>query len=334
MAGGVNWWQSPFFAPVGLLPRAATEQACHDSSPRGRNTRAALYLNIKRMRRITLSLTAAAVSLAAVSQALGAQESVAGLLNEAQAAHKRGNERRALSLANQAIELDPQHATGYLLRGAIYERAQEHALALADYDEAIRFRPEQAPAYNRRGGVRFKLDRIEDSIGDFDKAIELDPRQEPHHWQRGISYYYAGLYEKGSRQFASHQTVNPNDVENAVWHYLCAARLSGAREARGSILQIDGDSRVPMMQIYRLFRGDGTIAGVLEAARAGSPSPQILNQQLFYARLYIGLYHEANGKAKAARKNIVQAVDHQVGHYMWHVARVHAQRLKGDNSRQ
>ena len=280
-----------------------------------------------------MSLTAAAVSLAAVSQAPGAQQSVAGLLNEAQAAYKRGNERRALSLANQAIELDPQHAAGYLLRGAIYEKSREHDLALADYDEAIRLRPEQARAYNRRGGVRFKLGRIEDSLEDFDKAIELDPRQEPHHWRRGIAYYYAGLYEKGRRQFASHQTVNPNDVENAVWHYLCAARLSGAREARGSILQIDGDSRVPMMQIYRLFRGDGTIAGVLEAARAGSPSPRMLNRQLFYARLYIGLYHEANGKTEAARKNIVQAVDHQVGDYMWHVARVHAQRLKGDDSR-
>ena len=284
------------------------------------------------MRRITLCLTAAAVSLAAVFQALGAQKSVAGLLDEAQAAYKSGNERRALALANQAIELDPQHATSYLLRGAIYERDGKHSLALADYDEAINLRPEQAHAYNRRGGVRFKLDRIADSIEDFDKAIELDPRREPQHWQRGISYYYAGLYEKGRRQFESHQTVNPHDVENAVWHYLCVARLRGARDAQRSILKIDGDPRIPMMPIYRLFRGEGTIGKVLEAARAGSPSPAALNQQLFYAYLYIGLYHEANGKTKAARKNIVQAVNQRVGDYMWHVARVHAQRMKVGNS--
>ena len=283
------------------------------------------------MRGTILCLAIAAVSVGAAFPALATHKSVHALLDEAQAAYKSGNERRALSLANQAIELDPQHATSYLLRGAIYERDGKHSLALADYDEAIKLRPEQAHAYNRRGGVRFKLDRIADSIEDFDKAIELDPRREPHHWQRGIAYYYAGLYEKGRRQFESHQTVNPNDVENAVWHYLCVARLSGTRDAQRTILKIDGDPRVPMTLIYRLFRGEGTIGKVFEAARDGSPSPAALNQHLFYAYLYIGLYHEANGKTKAARKNIVPAVDHEVGNYMWHVARVHAQRMKVEN---
>ncbi len=290
-----------------------------------RTARRALYHNIKRMRRIPLWLSAGALSLGVVFQALGAQETVAGLLVEARAAYESGHRRRALSLANEAIRLDPQHADAYLLRGAIHERSREYTLALADYDEAIRLRPQQAHAYNRRGGVRFKLNRIADSIEDFDKAIALDPRQEPHHWQRGIAYYYAGLYQKGRRQFASHQRVNPNDVENAVWHYLCVARLDGAGEARRSILKINGDGRVPMMQIYRLFRGDGSIGNVLQAARAGSPSPAALNQQLFYAYLYIGLYHEAHAKTEAARENIVQALDHEVGHYMWHVARVHGQ---------
>ena len=278
-------------------------------------------------------MAVASLSVGAAFPAL-AQESVNALLNEAQAAYRKGNERRALSLANQAIELDPRHATGYLLRGAIYERARKHSLALADYDEAIKLRPEQANSYNRRGGVLFKLNRMADSIEDFDKAIELDPRQEPQHWQRGISYYYAGLYEKGRRQFESHQTVNPNDVENAVWHYLCVALLSDARDAQRSILKVDGDRRVPMAEIYRLFRGEGTIRQVLEAARAGSPSPAALNQHLFYAYLYIGLYHEANGKTKPARKNIVQAANHEVGHYMWHVARVHAQRMKVEDSQE
>ena len=197
------------------------------------------------MTRTILCLAIAAVSLAAAFPALAAQKSVHGLLNEAHAAYKKGNERRALSLANQAIELDPQHATSYLLRGTIYERDGKHSLALADYDEAIKLRPEQAHAYNRRGGVRFKLDRIADSIEDFDKAIELDPSQEPQHWQRGIAYYYAGLYEKGRRQFESHQTVNPNDVENAVWHFLCVARLSGARHAQRLILKTDGTQTAP-----------------------------------------------------------------------------------------
>ena len=48
-------------------------------------------------------------------------------------------------------------------------------------------------------------------------------------WQRGIALYYAGRYQDCREQFESHRTVNPDDVENAAWHFLvcCARRVSG-----------------------------------------------------------------------------------------------------------
>src|SRR5438105_1745593 len=84
-----------------------------------------------------------------------------------------------------------------------------------------------------------------------------------------------------------------DDVENAAWHFLCVARLSGLAKARASLLPITNDSRVPMMQIYALFAGKAKPDDVLAAAKAGTPTAAQLRRQLFYANLYLGLYYEA-----------------------------------------
>ena len=86
------------------------------------------------------------------------------------------------------------------------------------------------------------------------------------------------------------------EVINAV------ARLSGLAKARASLLPITNDSRVPMMQIYALFAGKAKPDDVLAAAKAGTPTAAQLRRQLFYANLYLGLYYEALGNGKLARK--------------------------------
>jgi lipoprotein NlpI len=202
-----------------------------------------------------------------------------------------------------------------------HEAKREHAQAIADYDRILKLRPKWAEAYNHRGTEHFKMAHIEQSLADFDRAIELEPAQAPYHWQRGISLYCAGRYDDGRKQFELHQTVNGNDVENAAWRYLCMARAGSVESARASLLPIEHDSRVPMMQIYALYRGKATVDDVLAAA-AGA------REGLFYAHLYIGLYYEAAGNAKAAREHITRAVEQKVEHYMGDVARVHLRRIR------
>lgn len=274
-----------------------------------------------------LSFIASLAVLAGV--VLAEDVSVTDLLSQARSAYRSGDAARALTLATRAVERDPQDPRGFYFRGGLHEMQGRHRQAIADYDAVLKLDPNLVEVYNRRGGEHFKLGHIEASIADFDRAIELNPRQEPYHWQRGISYYYAGLYRKGRAQFQSHQQVNANDVENAVWHFLCGARLEGVRQARQALLDIEGDRRVPMMEIYRLFKGEGTIDEVMQVARAGDGDPEARNRQLFYAHLYLGLYHEALGDESEARRNLVLAADrYPVNHYMGDVARVHADRLR------
>jgi lipoprotein NlpI len=88
-----------------------------------------------------------------------------------------------------------------------------------------------------------------------------------------------------------------------------------------------------MMEVYELFRGNATVADVLQAVDKGSPMDAERNMRLFYAHLYLGLYFESLGEAAKAKEHIgIAATRHKLAdHYLWNVADVHAARLKVGN---
>jgi lipoprotein NlpI len=149
----------------------------------------------------------------------------------------------------------------------------------------------------------------------------LQPDRAAEHWQRGIAYYYTGEYEKGARQFELHRAVNPQDVENAAWHFLCMVRApNGSVEvARKQLIPVTRDSRVPMAEIQQLFAGEMTPEAVLrEVDEAGDLAK-------FYADLYIGLYYEALDRDADSLRHMKRAADNPAAKasYMGDVARVH-----------
>ncbi len=267
------------------------------------------------------------LSLVPASRSLAAEPvSFETLQRQAKAAFENNQREEAVRLVTQAIALDPKNVRGYFIRARFHEENQAPAAAIADYDQAIKLDPRLADAWQHRGSEHFKLGQFQESIADFDQFIQLVPQQAAQHWQRGISLYYAGRFEASRKQFALHQTVNPNDVENAVWHFLCVARLEGVEKARATLLPITGDVRVPMMEIYGLFAGKLKPEAVLKAAKTKGPPTRHLNHQLFYAHLYLGLYFDVIGDESRAREHILLAAEqYQTDDYMGDVARVHRQ---------
>jgi len=262
-----------------------------------------------------------AVGLAGAPAEQGSDE----LLNRAGVSFAKGNREDAIELATKAIEAEPKNAKAHYVRGRFYAEVRQPQKAVKDLDRALALDPTAALAYYHRGTENFKLGRIKESAADFDKFADLAPDQAPKLWQRGISLYYAGRYEDGQRQFELHQTVNSNDVENAVWHFLCVARRGGIDKARAALLKVESDPRVPMMQIYALYAGKGSAEEVMKAATSGKSSPTELNERMFYAHLYLGLYFDMAANEKMAREHIFQAADlFQVESYMGDVARIHA----------
>ena len=180
-------------------------------------------------------------------------------------------------------------------------------------------RSETPQALYEQAVAAFGTGNILESVKVFDALARRVPSQAPALWQRGIALYYAGRFEDCRAQFESHRTVNPDDVENAAWHFLCVARAQSAAAARAALLPVGPDARVPMREIYRMFRGELEPADVLAAA-GSRPEGQ------FYAHLYIGLYSEAVGLRSRARDHLGVAAEDRyanVGGYMHMVARVH-----------
>lgn len=226
-----------------------------------------------------------------------ADEDASVLLDRAQAAAAKNDSKSAVCLLTAAISKDARLAAAHYLRG------REH----------------------------FRLGKIKESVADFDRYVELRPDMESRQWERGIADYYAEQYEKGAKQFELYQTFHNNDVENSVWRYLCMVPTHGIEKARAVMLPIENDRRVPMMQVYELYRGKLQPRDVLAACRRDDPPADVLAGRLFYAHLYLGLYHEVAGQTDLAAKYIQLAADRElaenprINRYMWDVARIHAE---------
>lgn len=188
--------------------------------------------------------------------------------------------------------------------------------------------PSSAREMIELGMQQFVRGEIAASVKSFDNAAAADSSVAPHLWQRGIAHYYLARFDDGRKQFEIHRTVNPDDVENAAWWYLCMAKLGRRDEARKKLLPVGPDPRVPMREVYELYAGRGSEKQVMAAAERGNPTGQDRKLRLFYAHLYLGLYADAAGDTETARRQLQNAVDQRVGGYMWEVARIHLKQLR------
>ena len=184
--------------------------------------------------------------------------------------------------------------------------------------------PQQRPTENPRAILDRAIDdflagRVKESVTGFDRVVALAPDAAPQLWQRGIALYYAGRYDDCRKQFESHRTVNPNDVENPAWHFLCVAHAESPQKARAALLPVGPDQRSPMREVYEMFKGAMTPDAVLAAAGQSASAR-------FYAELYVGLYYEATGNKAAGVTHLKAAASDRfanAGGYMHRVATLH-----------
>jgi len=278
------------------------------------------------MRRIITALCSCIVVLACQS-AVAPDDA----LREVVAA-SRTNLTVALALSDKVIAAQPANVEALTLRARLLERARKYDEAIRDLSAALKLEPGTPSLWQGRGELNFKAGHFKESVSDFNHVIAAAPAQGPHHWQRGISLYYAGRFADGRRQFESHQTVNPNDVENAAWHFLCAARETSLTNARALLLAPGKDARIPMQEIYEFYRGSKTADEVLAVATRARNDIRV-RDALFYAHLYLGLYYDVAGDTAKAKEHIkLAASDDYSDHYMGDVARVHLQTFSARNA--
>ncbi|MGV3773125.1 MAG: tetratricopeptide repeat protein [Verrucomicrobiales bacterium] len=251
-------------------------------------------------------------------------ETSAEFLAKAVSLTKEGKLAEAEAYSTKAIEADASNWQAYYTRALVRSRLGQSQKSAEDLTKLIEHDPQQSNLYQLRGMERFRNAEVDKAISDFDAFIKKNPSEEPHHWQRGIAYYYAGRYLDGKKQFELHQTVNKNDVENAVWHFICSAKIDGFEKAQKNLISITGDRRVPMAQVQELFSGKGSPEAVMAAANAEVTSKTEKKSRLFFAHLYLGLFFESKRDAAQAKEHIGHAATtYSQNHYMGDVAKVH-----------
>jgi lipoprotein NlpI len=252
------------------------------------------------------------------------------LVKKARAALDKRDVAAAFDAANKAVAADPKNVEAFFLRGEAYSRQRKYSEAIKDYDAALALDKTYLIAVDHRGAARFCLGMIDESIADFNAYLKAYPRHEPGHWRRGISFYYAGKYAQGAKQFDDGQVEFGADVENVFWHFLCNARKDGIEKARKQLLTLKGDDkRVPFMKINDMLNEKAKPADVIETAEKADLKGDDATEAKFYAHLYVALYFEAEGQSEKCKEHMTAAVEkYKIGHYMWDVANVHLARMK------
>ncbi len=201
-------------------------------------------------------------------------------------------------------------------------------------DQRIAQQPSDADLYSARGDVLLFLGEFHAAADDYDRMVQLKPALDASHWRRGIAWFYEGEYDKAARQFERYHSFDNVDRENGIWRYLCQFKAHGADKARAGLLKYEKDDREPFPDVYRLFAGKVSPEQILQRIQSAAIGDAQREKRLFYAHLYIGLWHTVHDRPRLARIHLKKSVDNtwapSAGYgprYMWHVGRLQLQLL-------
>jgi lipoprotein NlpI len=239
-------------------------------------------------------------------------------------AQKEAMDKKDLERLQQAVKDKPDDARAQVNLSAFYSEHKDYPKATASLSKAIELDPKDILQLDRRGDLYLWQGEFKKAVADYDAFLKENPRFEPEHWRRGIALYYTGQYKEGVAQFETHKTVNPQDVENAAWHYLCNSKIVGTKKAAAELIDVTRDPRIPMAEIQKLFAGKLKPEDVLAAAEKTKENTADGTSARFYANLYVALWYDAEGNAKKVKEHLNDAVlKYEISDYMWKVGRAH-----------
>ena len=217
------------------------------------------------------------------------------------------------------------------LRAAALRSLQsgDTASAIKAADAMIRLNPDDPRTTRLAGDIYLRSGKAKWALRMFDRYLERNKEDLPQLWQRGIACYFMRDFKTGVQQFEEHMSVNPNDVENAAWHFLCLAKLKSPEEAQQNVLPAPNDPRIPMEEIrHMLITGDRDV--VRERIAETPEDSEARKAAEFYGNFYLGLYADAWGQADQARSLMKQAAAGAPRNYMGDIARAYADWLAGE----
>ena len=226
------------------------------------------------------------------------------------------SEAKVVTSVEQTVSGLRAHALQALQNG-------DNAAAIAAADAMVRLAPDNARTTRLAGDIYLRCGKAKWAVRLFDRFLETNKGEMPQLWQRGIALYFMRDFRGAAEQFEAHQKVNPNDVENAAWHFLCVSKWQSPDEAKNRVLAAPNDPRIPMEEIRRMLMS-GDTAAVTSRVNEAPKNSEARKMAAFYGDFYLGLYADALGDRQKAQSLLKRAATDAPRNYMGDVARVYA----------
>jgi tetratricopeptide (TPR) repeat protein len=124
---------------------------------------------------------------------------------------KEGLYNAAIAHYSKAIELRPDSASLYSVRGNAYAKREDYNSAIEDFTKAIKINVNYMPAYIGRGQMYSFKRNYDAAIVDYTQAIQLDPNNGGVYCNRGENLVAKGSYDEAFKDFAKAIELNPDD---------------------------------------------------------------------------------------------------------------------------
>ncbi len=118
---------------------------------------------------------------------LPVQDSAEVLINRGYDKYLEENYEGAISDFNQALQLAPENAEIYYLRGVCRSNIGLKVAAIKDLNSAIHLNPQYAEAYYEKAYIYLSDQNAQKAIGVLNKVIQLNPKMAEAYISRGTA---------------------------------------------------------------------------------------------------------------------------------------------------
>jgi tetratricopeptide (TPR) repeat protein len=158
-----------------------------------------------------------------------------------------GQPDKALTDINKALQMKPDYAEVYVVRGFVYRfHMADYDRAIADYKKAIALAPTLGWAYSELGYIYYLLEEYDRAIITLDKAVQVSPLFAEAYYNRGMVYSDMDESEKAIKDFTRAIQLQPRAwraYESRAWEYEYIDNTEAAIEDFKMVIDLSNDPR-------------------------------------------------------------------------------------------
>ncbi|MFN3840302.1 MAG: tetratricopeptide repeat protein [Cyclobacteriaceae bacterium] len=127
--------------------------------------------------------------------------------------YEKGEYVESLLNLNKAIEVDPNYAAAYYLRGNIKDKFDDRHGSMKDYNLALEKNPKFAEAFFARGNVKMKLQDYYGAVDDYTSAIAINENYIEAYYNRGKAKQFLQAYQDAINDCSKIIQINPKSID-------------------------------------------------------------------------------------------------------------------------